>query len=755
MKKALQALIPIFLPCVIAAQPLHILPEEKPQLPPEASESWFEKAVINIAASEYNIQYSEANCGLRSQNRQNNFYVDLQGSGFTITPKTEGEAPVLISLKGIYANSALALKPDVKGYDYQNENEVVFWHRGFKEQYINTSAGLRQNFIVEENLNTKEIRVLLQVTGAVASASGFDQMRLRTPKGTIINYKDLKVWDATGRYLPARMQLLPDNQIALVVSNAQSAAYPITIDPLSATPATMLESNQNNARLGYSVSAAGDVNNDGYSDVIVGAPQYENGEVSEGAVFVYHGSSAGLNSTSALSIEGNLLGVNLGYSVGGAGDVNGDGYSDVIVSSPWFQNVQIQGGAAFIYYGSSNGIIDTNASSLYANQAGAQMGFSVACAGDVNGDGFSDVIVGAPYYDNMELDEGAVFVYLGSANGIISASPTLLESNQSAAAYGYSVATAGDINGDGYSDIIVGAPWFENGQVNEGSAFVYYGSFSGVNLASVSILECNQISAELGRSVSSAGDVNGDGYSDVIVGAVNFNNNYLEEGAVLVYQGSASGLGSTPNAQIFGNQASAWMGWSVACAGDINGDGFSEIVVGAHGFDNGQGGEGIAFVYSGSLIGISLSPAWEVESNQILAWLGWSVSGAGDINGDGYDDIIIGAQTYSNGEAQEGAAFVFHGSSFGLGSNNEGIFDDFYYPIVYSLHSNLILKMNGLSGEDVQISVLDMTGRLLQTTIQTNVELEISIPFVASAGVYVVLVENKKTGKVFSQKLVW
>jgi hypothetical protein len=755
MKKALQALIPIFLPCVMTAQPLHILPEEKPQLPPEASESWYQKAINNIAASEYNIHYNEANCGLRGHNRQNNFYVDLQGSGFAITPKTEGEAPVLISLKGIYANNALALKPDVKGYDYQNENVVVFWHRGFKEQYINTPAGLRQNFIVEENLNANEIRVLLQVTGGLASTSGDNQMRLRTPKGTIINYKDLKVWDATGRYLPARMQLLPDNQIALVVSNALNAAYPITIDPLSSSPDWQVESNQIGALMGCSVAGAGDVNVDGYSDVIVGAMHYSNGQFEEGAAFVYYGSASGLSINPAWQVESNKADANFGISVADAGDVNGDGFDDVIVGSPRYHNGQLWEGAAFVYHGSASGLSNTAAWQIESNNSSVFLGSSVAGAGDVNGDGFGDVIVGAPNYGNGQTNEGAAFVYHGSATGLNTSASWQIESNYDHSVLGYSVAKAGDVNGDGYGDVIVGAPWFTNGQDDEGAAFVYLGSAVGLDTIASWQVEGNQENAAMGAAIAGAGDVNGDGYGDIIVSAYLFSNGQQKEGAAYIFHGTSSGLDTTAATILEGNQAWLNFAGSVSGAGDVNGDGYSDIILGTHAYKNGEPFEGAVFVYHGSAFGVSTTADWQSESNMAESWFGIPVASVGDVNGDGFSDVIVGATRFENGHSEEGAAFVFHGSSTGLSTTEEETFEGIKHPIAYALNGNLALKMNGLSGKDVQISVLDIAGRVLQTRLYTNVESEISVPFVATAGIYVVQIENKKTGKLYSQKLVW
>jgi hypothetical protein len=754
MKKALQALIPIFLPCLMVAQPFHIQPEEKPQLPPEASESWYQKAIKSIAASEYNIHYNEANCGLRGHNRQNNFYVDLQGSGFTITPKTEGEAPVLISLKGIYANNALALKPDVKGYDYQNENEVVFWHRGFKEQYINTSAGLRQNFIVEENLNTKEIRVLLQVKGAVASKSGDDQMRLRTPKGTIINYKDLKVWDATGRYLPARMQLLPDNQIALVVSNALNAAYPITIDPLSSSPDWQVESNQIGALMGCSVAGAGDVNVDGYSDVIIGAMHYSNGQFEEGAAFVYYGSASGLSSIPAWQVESNKADANFGISVADAGDVNGDGFDDVIVGAANYSNGQTFEGAAFVYHGSALGLSTTPSWQVESNQAQAVLGHSVASAGDVNGDGFSDVIVGASYYSSGQSFEGAAFVYYGSTIGLSTVAGWQVESNQVNGNMGFSVAGAGDVNGDGYSDVVVGASGYNYGQ-NRGAAMVYHGSALGLSASAITTIVGSQLAGTLGRSISCAGDVNNDGYSDLIVGEFSYENGQIMEGAAFVYLGSSQGINPIAVWHVESNQSYALLGIAVAGAGDVNGDGYSDVIVGASYYDNGIYNDGIVFLYHGTGRGLSDTPAWQLQGGTAETYLGDAVACAGDVNGDGYSDVILGVWNYENGQTSEGAAFAFYGSTHGLSTTEDQTFDDFSLPIAYALDGNLMLKMNSATGEDVEISVLDIAGRVMKTTLQTNVESEISIPFVATAGVYVVQIENKKTGKLYSQKLVW
>jgi hypothetical protein len=175
----------------------------------------------------------------------------------------------------------------------------------------------------------------------------------------------------------------------------------------------------------------------------------------------------------------------------------------------------------------------------------------VAAAGDVNGDGYGDVIVGARLYDAGFTDEGAAFVFLGSAAGVADGDPgsagvALLESNQQASGFGGSVAGAGDVNGDGYADVIVGANSYTAGETGEGAAFVFLGSATGIadgNPATVGVaqLESDQSSAQLGQSVAGAGDVNGDGYADVIVGANSYNAGLAGEGAAFVFPGQRVG----------------------------------------------------------------------------------------------------------------------------------------------------------------------------------------------------------------------
>jgi cell division septation protein DedD len=161
--------------------------------------------------------------------------------------------------------------------------------------------------------------------------------------------------------------------------------------------------------------------------------------------------------------------------------VNGDGYSDVIVGEDEYDNSQENEGRAHVYYGSAAGLSMTAGWTAEGNQAGAQFGYSVGTAGDVNGDGYADVIVGEPCYDGVQTDEGRVFVYHGSAAGLTSAPNWSVEGDQGGH-LGESVSTAGDVNGDGYADVIIGATYNDNGQHDEGQAFVYYGNGGGLSL---------------------------------------------------------------------------------------------------------------------------------------------------------------------------------------------------------------------------------------------------------------------------------
>ncbi len=454
--------------------------------------------------------------------------------------------------------------------------------------------------------------------------------------------------------------------IFLCVSFYVMGSEIIFVMPLSTTADWMGESNQADAYYGYSVSSAGDVNGDGFSDVIIGALYYDNGETDEGAAFVYYGSGSGLSVVADWIGESNQDYTYYGNSVSSAGDVNGDGYSDVIVGARRYDNGETDEGAAFVYYGSATGLSTTADWMGESNQASASYGFSVSSAGDVNGDGYSDVIVGADDYDNGETDEGAAFVYYGSATGLSTTADWMGESNQGSANYGISVSSAGDVNGDGYSDVIIGAYRYDNGETDEGAAFVYYGSASGLSTTADWMGESDQSGASYGCSVSSAGDVNGDGFSDIIIGSFYYDNGESAEGAAFVYCGSSSGLSSSYAWMGESNQAYSKYGFNVSSAGDVNGDGYSDVIVGSYGYDNGETNEGTAFVYYGSASGLSSSYAWMGESDQSYSNYGYSVSSAGDVNGDGYSDVVIGALYYSNGESLEGAAFVYYGGNDGL-----------------------------------------------------------------------------------------
>jgi hypothetical protein len=434
-------------------------------------------------------------------------------------------------------------------------------------------------------------------------------------------------------------------------------------DGISTTHDWMAEGNEVEAWYGYSVATAGDVNGDGYSDVIVGAPGRR---AHGGSAFAYYGAATTLDDTAGWTKVSNLENAHFGHSVASAGDVNADGYADVIVGAPQWDGGQAFEGGAWVYIGHPNGLSTTPLWHKEGDQVGAQFGWAVGSAGDVNGDGYEEVIVGAPAYDNGQTDEGMVWVYLGSSSGPNSAPAWYKDSDQVDAQFGYAVGTAGDVNGDGYADVVVGAPYYNHPEADEGGAWIYEGSASGLHVVPDWHGQCDQAGANFGTSLGTAGDVNGDGYSDLIVGAPFWDNGQNNEGGAWVYFGSPRGLSQVYNWRQDSDQVGANYGSAVGAAGDVNGDGFSDIIVGAPGWSNGQDGEGKAFVYHSSGASVYLTPAWTKESNQVGAHFGSSVGTAGDVNGDGYADIVVGAYLWTSGQTNEGGAWVYHGSAAGV-----------------------------------------------------------------------------------------
>jgi len=465
--------------------------------------------------------------------------------------------------------------------------------------------------------------------------------------------------------------------------------------------------------LGYSVSTAGDVNGDGYDDVLVGAYGKDG---FKGAVYVIYGhpkfSSSYISldlaaldpATTGFSITGGGSGDFFGYSVSTAGRVNDDEYEDLLIAAPAKDSAK---GMVYVIYGgptSSRTNIDLTTTTLdpmttgftIAGMAnGKNFGYSLSLAGDVNKDGYDDVIVGTPLENSNQGIAYVIYGGMSSKMSNIDLATTMLDpmstgfwikGNSAGDYFGFSVGKAGDVNKDGYDDVIIGAPVKDS---NQGTAYVVYGAdksgLANIDLSTTQLYASGRgftmigsdSTGKFGRAVGPAGDVNGDGYADIIVGAPTADG---RKGIAYVIYGG-EGMPNIPLATspldpgttgftITGETAQDLLGISVGLAGDVNGDGYSDLIIGA---SSKAGNTGAAYVIYGGPKGdrsdinlgiMALDPAgtgFTITGNTPGDQLGGSVGTAGDVNGDGYDDIVIGA---SSKDTNQGAAYVLYSSSF-------------------------------------------------------------------------------------------
>ena len=446
---------------------------------------------------------------------------------------------------------------------------------------------------------------------------------------------------------------------------------------------------------GMSVANAGDVNGDGYDDMVIGAPRNDDGGNDAGQVYIILGGPSGWTTGVDLgkvdaSYRGAAADDYAGYSVAGAGDVNGDGYDDILIGAYGNDDATTDGGQAYLIFGMATGwstdlsLAKSADASFLGTENGEAAGFSVAGAGDVNGDGYGDMLIGAYLNDINGADSGRTYLFLGKQNGL----STGTKVDSADASYdgiydndysGYSVAGAGDVNRDGYDDFLIGAPMNSITDKFAGASFLVFGRAAGwsygTNLMSADVrFEGELADDQSGTSVAGAGDVNGDGYCDILIGALmsDCDGARPDAGQTYLWFGRASGW--APNYNLGSSDASFWgedvkdrSGLSVSGAADVNGDGYCDFLIGAP-FNAGGGSErGQTYVVLGRSTGFMMdmdltlvagaSFLGELDSD----YSGYSVAGGGDMNGDGHPDLVIGAPNFDIG-ADEGkiyALFMF------------------------------------------------------------------------------------------------
>jgi hypothetical protein len=401
------------------------------------------------------------------------------------------------------------------------------------------------------------------------------------------------------------------------------------------------------------IASAGDVNGDGYQDLLVSDVDRTVHLEQQGDVRLYLGSPHGLSPSPEWSDTGHVEAGYMGHDFACAGDVNHDGYDDVIVQERGARRDGRVLSAVYLYLGSPAGLETRPVWTRFGSGDHTYFGDGLAGIGDVNGDGYDDVAIGETLAQHSYPEEGAVYVFLGGPNGLSAEPQRVIYGGAPKAELGWSVRRTGDVNHDGYADLLVGLPYWAARSRENGQVRLYLGGPGGIAAQPAWTREGEQESEIYGLDVSGIGDVDGDGYGDFMVGAPGWSSwGMARRGLIEIWRGGPHGPGRVPMARFEGRSANSALGSFARWAGDLDGDGLDDIVLTSTYYSSSQTLRrvGLVEILLGGRGGITRKPLWVMLGPHGEDLMGYAAAFP-DVNGDGRPDLVLGEPGYGVGHA--------------------------------------------------------------------------------------------------------